>query len=58
MGRINPTNFFRLLDCRNVQIHHNGFPVATDYYTNQRFVGHRVDFLMRDKRRHINGTSW
>src|SRR5471032_790633 len=52
MNRLNPEHFLGLLHCIDVQIHHHRLVVAAHEYAFQRFVGERVDFLMRHVRRH------
>src|SRR4029077_5869755 len=58
MSRINPINFFRLVYRWQIKIHHDGFLVAPDYYTQKRFIRIGIDLLMGYKRRYVNKISW
>ena len=53
MNVVDPSNFFRRLDCRDVEIDHDRFLSAAHQHTFERLIGARVDLLMRNERRNV-----
>src|SRR5918999_2557683 len=54
MSRIDPVNFFRLLHGRYVQIDNDRLLIAAHDYARKRFIGCRVDLLMRHIGWHVD----
>src|SRR3989442_248083 len=55
---IDPINRFWWFNGGNVQIHHDRLLTAADQHADKLIILAGVDFLMRDKRWHIDKISW
>src|SRR5215510_12222920 len=53
MNVIQPPDFFRRLDGRNVEIDDDWFLAASNQHALERLIRAGVDFLMGNKRRHV-----
>src|SRR5215510_12424059 len=58
MAGIDPIDRFWWFDWGNVQIHHDRLLPAAYQHTDEFFILAGVDFLMRDKWRHIDKIPW
>src|ERR1044071_203139 len=57
MKVVEPSNFFRRLGGRNIEIDHNWFLPATNEYTLERFINAGIYLLVRNKRRDIDEVA-
>src|SRR5258708_328564 len=51
MDVVDPSDFFRRLDGRDVEVDDDGFLAASHQHALERLIGAGVDLLMRNKRR-------
>src|SRR6185369_1957166 len=57
MHIVDPSNLFRRLDGRNVEIDYDWFLPASHEHAFERLIGAGVDLLMRNKRRHVDEVA-